>query len=237
VKHVARTLWPPRLAADLRQWLCNRHPDKDQNVLGVAANQIDGLVRDMLRTGQGGVKIKTARGQPAKVTLPLIKIIRRSPVDALRRIRDAIESGKDHLYTKAIAEAPVDVIALIEQVRGTVGWNCNETMPGVTGLPISARAAVAPHLQEAIRLASAPGNWSGWRRDRAVREIAVVFEQITGEKPRQSSKAGTSRRSGGFYIFLDDLEYFYNARLLPDGFRLKFGVQNSGSAAARIFGR
>ena len=68
-----------------------------------------------------------------------------------------------------------------------------------------------------------------------MREIAIVFEQMTGEKPRLSSKAGTSRRSGAFYTFLDDLEGFY--KRLPDGFKLKFGVQNSGSAATRIFGR
>ena len=42
MKHGAETLWPPRLVADLRQWLCRRYPDKDQNLLGVAANQIDG---------------------------------------------------------------------------------------------------------------------------------------------------------------------------------------------------
>lgn len=245
------TLWPPRLAADLKLWLCEQYPDKDRNLLGVAANQIDGLARDMLRA-ERGVKITTLKR--GRLALPSAVKKRPSAASALRRIDAAIKSGRDHQYAKAIAEAPADVLALIEQVRGSSEWGRDET---VSGLPmtsgqvmesgdkklvqvqqysIPAPAAVVPHLAEASALASKPGDWSGWRRDRTVVGIAIWYERVTGERPRLSSKAGTSRRSGSFYDFLDGLEDFYRAHL-PFGFRLKFGVQNSGAAAARLFGR
>ena len=76
-------------------------------------------MRDVLRADRG-VKVRTLkRGRPA-----LLVVTRRtSPAASLRRIDRVIKSGKDHLYAKAITEAPADAMALIEQVRGSVEWS------------------------------------------------------------------------------------------------------------------
>jgi hypothetical protein len=134
----------------------------------------------------------------------------------LKRIKNTI--CKPHMYAKAWAAMPPDGLALIEQVRGAVEWNITTT--GATGFPIPAASEVAPFIDAAIRLA-AIGKMPRWRRDRTVKEIAIYFERITG----------SSRYSSEFKVLLDRLERHYST---PD-FQLRFGVQNSDRAAAKIF--
>ncbi|WP_156041840.1 hypothetical protein [Bradyrhizobium sp. URHD0069] len=222
-----RELWPKRRVDDLRDWLAKRYPSADANLVGVAAQQIDGHIRVMLR-GDRRVMIKTSqRGRSASLSVTHQPT---SLVEALRAVERNI--GKPKLYAKNWVKLPADALALIEQARGVVGWS--KTIPGITG-PIPAPDEIAPIIGGAIALAS-EGRLPHWRRDRTVEEIGRLFEQITGERPRQASKAGTSRRSGTFVDFLDLLELFYNSHLGPD-FELRFGVQRNGRAMSRIFRR
>ena len=236
MKKPVEILWPPRLNAELREWLVARYPETTLNVIGLAAIQIDGLVRDMLHgEASQSVKVRTSR-RKARSGDEILSVLkqRTSVVEALRRLNRTIRSNKMHLYARAFVEAPADAIALIDQVRGSIEWT--KTVAGVVaGTLLPHPSEVEPHLVSAIALASG-GQLQRWRKHQATQEIQRVHQEITGERPRQSYEAGTSKRSGAFTVFLDDLEKFYADRL-PSHFRAKFGVQKSGRAMSRISAR
>jgi hypothetical protein len=105
----------------------------------------------------------------------------------------------------------------------------------VAGVSIPTPRTIAPLIPVAIRRAR-PGRPARWQRDVAVAAIARQFERLTGEHPRQASKAGLSTRSGRFTTFLDELEAFYDRKFSPEFGPIKFGVQKSGRNTSRILG-
>lgn len=234
-------LWPPRLEKKLRGWLIARYPASDDKLIGFAALQIDGLVRNMVRgEAKLGVKVEKSRKKPASENVNGFAFIesgksllvikqRASCVESLRRIHKAIEAEKRYQYVKAFVEASPDAIALIEQVRGSIEWDGANL---IEGLAIPYPAQIAPYLESAIALASR-GRLPRWRRDLAVGEIIRLLEQITGERLRQAYMVGESIRSGALPTLLDALEQFY-ADHLPPNLQVKFAVQKSGRATSKI---
>jgi hypothetical protein len=226
-----RELWPKRRVSKLPDWLTKRFPLADANVVGVAAEQIDGHIRSMLSADRRVLVGAKQRGRSVSLVVTDQPM---SIIEALRALERNLENPK--LYAKSWTKLPVDALALIEHAKG-LPWA--DTMPGVTKFPIPTPAAAAPFIRAAIALASEGRRPKHWQRDLAVQEIARVFEQLTGKAPTQTIK-------GPFIDFLDAIEKFYNeafrkeasegSRPAPD-FTLRFGVQRSHRTISQILRR
>ena len=147
--------------------LASRWPEVDLNERGAAANEIDGLVRDMAQHEHGYGVVGSLKRLQARANAP----------------------SKPHLFAKAWAAMPADALALLDQARcepdGLPEW---QTLfrAGPNFLPIPHPGEVTRYLPAAIILASARGRWPRWRRDRTVQAIARLHQRATGQTPRSS---------------------------------------------------